>query len=108
MKLYEIDSGFNPTPKLKNFATIKTNFSDADFWIIRRGSLKTVGKPVKEFNPEHIGISVTRTDIINPDYLYYVFMHLHSQGYFANHSSGVTNLVNITPDIVKNIPLSFK
>lgn len=63
--------------KLSDVATIKTNFSDADFWIIRRGSLKTVGEPSYTFNPESIGIKVTRPDVVLSSYLYYCFLHLH-------------------------------
>jgi len=86
--------------RLGDLATVGTNMPDADFWIIRRGSEKTVGTPVKEFNPERIGVKVTRRDVIDPGYLYYAMMHLHNQGYFAQRSIGTTNLVNIrTADV---------
>ena len=78
---------------------------DADFWLIRKGSDKTVGKPVKEFDPSRIGIKVVKTDIIDPNYLYYAMMNLHNQGMFARLANGTTNLVNITVNDIANISL---
>jgi len=91
--------------RLKDLAKIATNMPDADFWLIRKGSDKTVGKPVKEFDPSRIGIKVVRTDVLDPNYLYYVMMHLHNQGQFARIANGTTNLVNITVNDIANIPL---
>ena len=82
--------------RLKDVATIKTNMSAADFWMIRRGSAETVGTPVKEFNPEHIGIRVYRTDILIPEYLFYAMEYLHSQGVFKNLTRGTLALVHIS------------
>ena len=78
---------------------------DADFWLVRKGSDKTVGKPVKEFDPSRIGIKVVKTDVIEPNYLYYAMMNLHNQGMFARIANGTTNLVNITVNDIANIPL---
>ncbi len=78
---------------------------DADFWLVRKGSDKTVGKPVKEFDPSRIGIKVVKTDVIDPNYLYYTMMNLHNQGHFARIANGTTNLVNITVNDIANIPL---
>lgn len=78
---------------------------DADFWLVRKGSDKTVGKPVKEFDPSRIGVKVVRTDVLDPKYLYYVMMNLHNQGQFARIANGTTNLVNITVADIANIPL---
>ena len=78
---------------------------DADFWLVRKGSDKTVGKPVKEFDPSRIGIKVVKTDVIEPNYLYYAMMNLHNQGMFARLANGTTNLVNITVNDIANIPL---
>ena len=91
--------------RLKDIAKIATNMQDADFWLIRKGSDKTVGKPVKEFDPARIGIKVVRTDVLDPKYLYYVMMNLHNQGHFARTANGTTNLVNITVNDIANIPL---
>jgi hypothetical protein len=91
--------------RLKDIAKIATNMQDADFWLIRKGSDKTVGRPVKEFDPSRIGIKVVRTDVLDPKYLYYVMMNLHNQGQFARIANGTTNLVNITVNDIANIPL---
>ena len=61
---------------LSDLAEIKTNSPQADFWIIQKGSEDKVGQPVKEFKPQYIGIKVTRTDVVLPDYLYYALMNI--------------------------------
>ncbi|EEE2004496.1 hypothetical protein CI266_004930 [Salmonella enterica subsp. enterica serovar Kotte] len=91
--------------KLSDVATIKTNFPEADFWIVRRGSLKTVGKPEKVFNSEYIGIQITRRDILLPDYLYYCLIHLHQQNIWKGIATGSLALVNIRVSDVKEITL---
>jgi hypothetical protein len=84
----------------------KTNFEDADFWLIRKGSETTVGKPTKEYSPEHIGVKVTATDLLVPSYLYYVFMHLHQSGKFIPMANGTLKLKNIKISDIKSIPIS--
>ena len=91
--------------RLKDIAKIATNMPDADFWLVRKGSDKTVGKPVKEFDPSRIGIKVVKTDVLDPNYLYYAMMNLHHQGQFARIANGTTNLVNITVADIANMPL---
>jgi restriction endonuclease S subunit len=83
----------------------KTKFPDADFWLVRKGSESIVGKPVKEYNPEHIGVKVLRTDLIDSQYLYYVFMHLQQSGKFVNLAHGTLRLKNISISDIKNIPV---
>jgi choline kinase len=90
--------------KLKDFAIIKTSFSDADFWLVRRGSIDMVGKPVKNYDPEYIGVKVT-SDKILPNFLFYWFMNFHNTGYWKTVATGATNLVNIKTEDVKNIPV---
>jgi len=92
--------------KLYQLATIKTNFQDADFWLIRRGSADRVGQPTREFYKEHIGIKVTRTDILLPDYLFYALKHIQLRGYWAKRANGTLKLVNIRVEDVRNIELS--
>jgi hypothetical protein len=53
--------------KLSDVADVKINFLEADFWITRKGSIKEVGRPTKNFNKEKIGIKVT-SDKIDPNY----------------------------------------
>jgi hypothetical protein len=88
--------------KLKQLCTVQTNLPNADFYIVRSGSQNTIGKVTKEFNKDYIGIKVTRTDLLVPDYLYYLLMNLHNQGYFKSISNGTT-LQHITTQHVGNI-----
>ncbi|GAB6264259.1 hypothetical protein PSSHI_45030 [Photobacterium sp. R1] len=91
--------------KLSDVATIKTNFPDADFWIVRRGSLKSVGQPVQEFNPEHIGVRVDRTDLLLPRYLYYCFEAIHLERKWEPLTTGTLSLVNIRVSDIRSIEL---
>ena len=91
--------------RLSDLADIATNQPEADFWLIRRGSEKEVGRPVNEYDPERIGVRVTRTDILLPRYLFYVFMDLHARGYWIPRAHGTLRLVNIKVADVKNLAL---
>lgn len=93
--------------KLGDLCTIKTNFPDADFWLVRRSDRTNVGKPTKEFSPYHIGIKVTATEQLMPQYLYYMMMHLYNQGYWQTRSIGTTALMHIRTEDVKNIQLAL-
>lgn len=92
--------------KLSDVSTIRTDFPEAHFWLIRRGSAERCGEPVREFNPEHIGIRIERLDILLPDYLYYVFMHIHQCGHWQRLATGTLSLVNIRVSDVRRIELS--
>lgn len=89
--------------KLKYVATVKTNFPEADFWITRRGSLKTVGTPTHDFYEEHIGIKVNRTDILLPEYLFYCMENLKNQEIWERYATGTLSLVNIRIEDVQSI-----
>ena len=108
MRLNDIISEQTTENRLKNFCEIKEGFPDADFWLQRRGDVKTVGQPLKEYSPENIGIKVTSTDILDPKFLYYAMLHLHSQGYWRNKTRGILNLVHIKVSDVQNVPVSQK
>jgi GNAT superfamily N-acetyltransferase len=90
---------------LGDLCEIKTNFPDADFWIVRRGTREAVGSPTRDFNPEHIGVKVTATDVLDPKYLFYVMQHLHNRGLFASEANGTLRLVSIRTDLIKQIPV---
>lgn len=92
--------------KLAAIATIRTDYPDAHFWIIRRGSADQCGKPVKVFNPEHIGIRVERTDLLLPDYLFYALTNVHGSGYWKSVVTGTLSLVNIRVSDVRDIEMS--
>lgn len=91
--------------KIKDIATVSVGLKDADFYLVRRGDAGKVGKPTKEYSEEAIGIKITRTDLIVPDYLYYWFEYIHSSGYWKPLAKGTLNLVNIRTEDVKNIPI---
>lgn len=83
----------------------KVNFPEADFWLIRKGSENVVGKPTREFDPENIGVKVVATDVLDPNYLFYVFMYLQESGKLANFAKGTLRLKNISIRDIKNIPI---
>ena len=86
----------------------KTNFEDADFWLIRKGSENTVGKPVREYSPEHIGVKVKEGAPVIPDYLFYLFTMLQNRGVFTQMSKGSLRLRNIRVSDIKNLPVNVK
>lgn len=89
--------------RLKDLCTIKTNFEDADFWLIRKGTENSVGKPTETYNSEFIGIKVNEGVDLLPKYLYYMMAHIHNSGYFARLSRGSLRLKHISTDDVKSI-----
>lgn len=88
--------------RLKDIAEVKTNFPDADFWLQRKGSIETVGKPTKTFSPENIGIKVVRTDVVDPNYLKYVFDYLFNSGAFKPLAKGTLNLQHLPLNAIRN------
>lgn len=94
---------------LGNICTFKTNFPEADFWLQRKGSEKTVGSPTKEFYEENIGVQVKEEykDKVDAGYLYYYFQFLHMKGFFAPISHGTLSLKNITISDIKSIPVNL-
>ena len=84
----------NGGKRLSDFVEAKYNFPDADFWLVRKGTLEAVGKPTKIFQKENIGIKVT-SDALLPSYLFLVMEYLHMQGYWRARAGGTTRLVNI-------------
>lgn len=89
--------------KLSELASVHIGMEDADFWLTRRSDDTNVGKPVRTFNKENIGIKIKEKGILNPDYLYYLFIHLHNVGYFKKISNGTLSLVNIKVSDIQNI-----
>lgn len=91
--------------RLSEVATIRTNYPEAHFWLIRKGSKGQCGMPVREYNPEHIGIKVERTEILLPNYLFYCLTHIHKVGTWEPLANGTLNLVNIKVSDVRSIEL---
>ena len=91
--------------QLGDIVDMRLGMQDADFWIEYRGSADALGRPGNEYGPKKLGIKVTRTDIVDPKYLYYVFMNLHQRGMFKSMGAGATGLVNLRVNDIKQIPL---
>ncbi|MBD2629680.1 hypothetical protein [Trichormus variabilis] len=68
---------------------VRNNFADPDFWLINKGSLKDLGKPVKEFEPYYTGIKCPV--LIWPDYGYYLCVYLQQIGFWRQYGIGSTN-----------------
>jgi restriction endonuclease S subunit len=92
---------------LGDLVEFKTNSEDADFWLIRKGSEDTVGKPTKEYSPEHIGVTIKDNSVLNPQYLYYYFMMLQNRGFFKRLATGTLRLKNIRISDIKSIPVAM-
>lgn len=84
--------------RLGDLCALKTKFEDADFWIARRGTKEMVGKPTRTYNPEHIGIKVIKTDVLDPNYLYHLMEYLWGKGFFSDLAFGSLRLVHIRID----------
>ena len=81
---------------------------DADFWLVRRGSIGDVGRPSRDWNPEDIGIKIVMTDLVQPKFFYYLMEYLWQAGYWRERAVGSTNLVNIRIEDVKNMVFGNK
>jgi hypothetical protein len=78
--------------------------ADADFYLQRTGDEKTVGTPKREGTADDLGIKVVRTDILLPDYLFYVMQYLHMQGVLKEIAVGSATKT-ITAKSVGEIPV---
>jgi len=96
--------------RIGDICIFKTNFPEADFWLQRKGSEKSVGTPTKEYSDENIGVKVMDKfeDRVDAGYLYYYFKYLHQQGAFEPISNGTLALKNIRISDIKSIPISFQ
>jgi hypothetical protein len=94
--------------KLKYVTEIHTNFESADFWLQRKGGDGTLGKPVKEFTKENIGVKVTRHEKVVPEFLFYLMEYVFNTGYWRKYAIGSTNLKNLRVEDVKNLELNDK
>lgn len=111
----QLSNGGKLPTRLEDICEIRTDFPDADFWLQRRGSEKTIGTPKRflsvshDINKENIGIKVKPeyTDFVSPEFLYYSLQQLHQQGIFENMAVGSLALKNLRVSEVKKIPLRF-
>jgi hypothetical protein len=92
---------------LGDVCEFKVNNPDADFWLISKGTLDKVGTPTKKFSPENIGVKVTRTDILYPDFLFYYMQYMQNSGLFQQLASGTTEIKHILTSDISRIPIQF-
>ena len=96
-------------PILGDYVQIESNLQDADFWLVRTGNSREVGEPTTKFNPLHIGIKVTRTDVLLPDYLWWLFVNLYRSGALYNKCTTVNSTKRtINLNTLRNIPMDVK
>jgi len=93
--------------KLSDLCDLKSDYPEADFWVVRKGNLNEVGKPTKEYSPEHIGIKVVETDLLLPDYLYYVMENNYNTGVFKRFAVGNQETKNIGAEDIANFRIGF-
>ena len=94
--------------KLGHLVKVGTKMEDADFWIDRRNSIDKVGHTTKRYNPNHFGIKVIRTDLLHPEYAYYMMQHLAHSGHYRGLATGTTDLVSIRKEHITDIPLGTR
>jgi len=96
--------------RLKDILDIQTNFENADFWIIRKGDAKKVGKPTRDFLSSHIGFRLNDVGktILDPNYLYYVFEYLYGEGVWRQMAKGSLALQHITVSDAKNFSIPIQ
>ena len=64
--------------KLSQLAKVGINMEDADFWLVRRGSIGDVGQPSRDWNPEDIGIKIVMIRnvyrvLVKHHYVFFIF-----------------------------------
>ena len=91
--------------KLGDLISIKIDDPNADLWVIRRGSIDRVGKPQRTYSKEAFGVTVTRPDLLMPEYLYYMLEHLWLQGLWKRMARGTLALVSIRKSDLEDIPV---
>jgi hypothetical protein len=95
--------------KLTALAQVRTGAPRADFWLQRRGTDQNVGKPTQspQWSQYNIGITVKRTDIVDPRYLYYWFELLWMKGYWQRLNYGTLPLRHIRTEDVCRLVVTF-
>jgi hypothetical protein len=67
---------------LADLVRCKPNDPTADVWIVTAGPKR--GYPARTFAKEHLGVTITRKDLLVKEYLYYLLEHLANQGLWSN------------------------
>ena len=90
---------------------IKYNMPEADLYIYPRGSEKNLGMPSKDSDntDKKIGITVkdVAKELLDPGYLYYLFMHLHNTQFWQSNGLiyGSLQLKNLRVEDIKNLSI---
>ena len=98
--------------KLSQLCEIKYDMPEADFWLYASGSEKNLGMPMKDPDTKikKIGIKVKEEakTILVPDYLFYIFSHLHNSQYWQNNGLvyGSLQLKHLRIEDIKNLSFS--
>jgi len=97
--------------KLGDLCDIKYNMSEADFYIYAIGSEKNLGMPSKDSDntEKKIGVKVKdeAKEVLDPGYLYYLFMHLHNTQFWQTNGLvyGSLQLKNLRAEDIKNLSI---
>lgn len=75
---------------LGDMAEVGLDLRNADVWIPRKGRAK--GEPTRTFDADHVGIRVTRKDVLLPEYVRYALQYLAMQGFWATQPVSVANV----------------
>jgi len=90
-----------PAQPISEHFHVKQALKDAEFFLQRKGSEKTVGSVRKIPNlKEDIGIKVKDPNKIVSKYAEYAFDYLHSKGFWVNKARGTLNLKNLPTSTV--------
>lgn len=89
--------------RLKDIARVSIGDPNADFWVTRRGSEETVGKPTHSFNPEAFAVTITDTERFPSNFVYYMIQWLWSSGYFKPLARGSLRLVGIRKQDLEDV-----
>ena len=95
--------------KLRYIAEVRTNFPEADFWLIRKGDPERIGEPTRVFRPEDIGIRITRPDILLPNFFFYFMTNMWMNKHWCNFAAAATTrLCHIRTSDLKNLDLDIE
>ncbi len=86
---------------LSDIAEIRTNFPEANFWLVNYTNTNQVGKPTGDFQKEFIGIKAYDFDFTY--HLYHMLMSFFKTGQFQNISRGIPGYVSLCLHSVQNL-----
>lgn len=80
---------------------IRNNFENADFWLVNKGSSKSLGNPVKTFESFYTGVQCPV--LVWPDYGYYYCLYLYNSGFWKRYSKGSTGLQHLRVSDIRKV-----